>query len=292
MDNRSLERCLVFTIVLSLLLFLTSSTFAKDKIIWPYVCFKPLYICKDGQLADGAGFHVLNVMQQNLPDYEHELLQMPIKRILESGKNGDRILFYGLYKTPERESFLNYSLPCRISTPTYLVIRKEDVSLFTTSKQVSLKTLLNNQSLTFLYFQSVSFGKGIDEILENSKEKPNVLVEYDTTNMTEKSLNLLINKRVDYMLSLDGTGYDAREMGIYDEITYLSIKEQNQYDLGYIVAPKNEWGQTIIKQVNEVLRREVSKESFFQFFTPLVDKLMLPELKKNYDEKIVKPSLQ
>jgi len=284
-----LAKHVVIAIIITCCFINTSSS--KEKITWPYVCFKPVYICQNDQLVDGAGFNVLNLIQRNLPRYKHEVIQMPIKRILESAKEGNKVLFYGLYKTPEREEFLEFSLPCRISTPTYLVIRKEDISKFGGGKQASLKTLLKNQSLTFLYFQSISFGTGVDELLEIYKDGPNILTEYDTTKMTQKSLKLLLNKRADYMLSLDGTGYDARELGVHDEIAYLSIEEQNHYDVGYIVAPKTDWGKTIIKQINEVLKKEIPNESFFQYFAPLVDENMIPELRKEFEAQILAPCI-
>lgn len=269
-----------------------TTSFSKDKITWPYICFKPLYICQDSQVVDGAGFYILDLMKQSLSQYDHELLRMPVKRILESAKEGEKILFYGLYKTFERETFLEYSLPCRISTPKYIVIRKEDLQKFGGSKQVSLKRLFKDHTKVFLHLKSFSFGKGIDELLEKYKDAPNFLTEYDTTQIILKSLKLLLNKRADYMLSLDGTSYDARESGLSNKIAYLPIEEQNHYDVGYIVAPKNSWGKTVIAQVNEVLKKEIPKESFFQYFAPLVGNEMLPELRKKYETLILSPALK
>lgn len=278
-------------VALVFICFFCNTACAKDKIIWPYVCFKPLYICQGDQLTDGAGFHVIELMKRGLSQYDHELLQMPIKRILESAKNGEKILFYGLYKTPERANFLEYSLPCRISTPKYIVIRKDNLQLFGGVQKVSIEKLFKDQSKTFLYLKSISFGNGIDDLLEKYKDGSNFLTEYDTTNMSVKSLKLLLNKRVDYMLSLDGTGYDARQSGLDEKIVYLPIEEQNHYDVGYIVAPKNSWGKEVIEKVDAVLKKEIPKKSFFQYFAPLVGREMLPELRKQYESQILAPCL-
>jgi len=275
---------------LILITVLAGNGYAKKKIAWPYVCFKPVYICGNNQLIGGSGFHILNLLWQQMPEYEHELIQMPVKRILESAKQGDHQLFYGMYKTPEREAYLLYSIPCRISTPTFLVVRKEDISRFGDGNPVSLQHILEDKKRRFLYLQSVSFGKGIDELLKKYKGGANVITEYNTTDMLNKTLKLLLTKRVDSMLSLDGTRYDAKKLGISDKIAYLSISEQNRFDVGYIVAPKNDWGKAMIHQVDAILRKTIPTETFFQYFTPLVDEAMIPKLRQEYNEKILSPS--
>lgn len=277
---------ITITIVL-IALFIASSTSAKEKIIWPYLCFKPVYICDDSELIDGSGFNIYNLLWAEMTENEHTLLNMPIKRIIETAKKKENILFYGLYKTTEREKYFHFSLPCRISTPTYLVIRKSDLSQFGDGRLVSLQQLLKNNELTFLYLESISFGKGIDELTKQFKHQPNVVTEYNTTDPIKKSLKLLLNKRIDYMLSMDGTPHDAVQMGVSDKITYLPIREQNQYDLGYIVAPKNDWGKTKIEQINEILRKEIPKESFFQYFTPLVDENVIAQLRDQFNKQIL-----
>ncbi len=277
-------------IIMALAAVLANTVHAKDKIVWPYVCFKPVYICEDNQLARGSGFHILNLLWQKMPEYEHELLKMPIKRIIESTKQGEHQLFYGMYKTPAREKSFHFSMPCRISTPTFLVVRKADLSKFGNGKQVSLHHFLANDKLTFLYLQSVSFGKGIDELLERYKNEPNVLTEHDTTNMIGKSLKLLLNSRIDYMLSMDGTRYDASKLGIADKIAFIPLVEQNRYDVGYIIAPKNEWGLAMIDRVNATLKKVIPTEAFFQYFTPLVEGVTIPILRKQFNEHILAPS--
>ena len=262
----------------------------KEKIIWPYVCYPPLYICDNDILVDGTGNEILKLIWKQMPEYKHENVLLPIKRILENAKAGEKQLFYGLYKTPEREKFLHYSLPCRISTPTFVIIRKSEIGQFGKDNRVSLKNLLENTVKTFLLLNAVSFGKGIDELLVKNKKKTNVLIEYNTTNMGTKSLKLLINKRVDYILSLDSTLYEAKKLGVSDQLAYLQIKEQSEYVVGHISAPKTIWGEKMINKVNAILKKEIPTESFFQIFKPLVSDKMVPEFKRQFTKKIIGPS--
>ena len=262
---------------------------ANDKIVWPYVCYPPLYICEEEKLTAGVGLEIYQLLWKNLPDYAHELAKMPVSRIVQFSEQGEQVLFYGLYKTQEREKALHFSLPCRISPPTFLVVRKEDVARFGGGAPQSLQTLLENKSLTFLLLYSISFGKGIDEILTSQQRGPHILTEYNTENMGQKSLQLLSNKRVDYTLSLDATLHDAKTMGLLDTIAFIPIKEQGEYALGYVTAPKTIWGQQMIEKINRILQKEIPTEAFFNYFVPLVDKELVPDLRKEFNKKIVLP---
>ncbi|MCG8636119.1 MAG: hypothetical protein MI863_19965 [Desulfobacterales bacterium] len=278
----------VTTMVLAIALF--SQRGVAEDITWPYICFSPLYICENDRLTGGYAHDILNVIWRGMPEDNHVSQMMPIKRMLTFARQGKHQLFYGLYKTPEREKFLYYSIPCRISVPPFIVVRKEDVSGFAKGDTASLDKLLSNPGLNFLLLKSVSFGKKIDGILEKHCENPQISIEYDTTDMGAKSLKLLTRKRVDYFLSLDGTVNDAKEMGIIDRLAFLHIEEQNKYEVGYITAPRTPWGRKKIQQVNTILRQEIPKPYFFKLFTPLVSDTMKDELRRQFNTSVLEPA--
>jgi len=284
-------------LTVTLVLFLCGLGFggtshAKENITWPYICFYPLYICQDKQLVGGAGWNIMNLMWKNMPDYEHKTALLPLKRIQKDMKQGKHCLFYGLFKTPERQEFMRFSLPCRISPPTMVVIRKEDLPIFGGGKTVSLQGLLENKGLRFLTFNAISYGDIVDKLLAPHEKNENVHVLYRTDEMDQNALGLLRKKRIDYFLALNGTHHVADEMGIAGEIVLLPIKEQSEYKVGYITAPKNEWGKQMIEKVNRVLRKQIPTEYFFNLYKPLVSDNMLPELRVQFNKLIVEPSKQ
>ena len=157
---------------------------AKEKIIWPYLCFYPIYICDNDKLVGGAGWEIYHLIWENMPEYEHEAVLLPIKRFLKEMKEGKHYLFWGLYKTSERAKYLCYSIPCRISTPTMVVIRKSDLQKFGGGETISLKALLGDKAFRFLIFDSISFGSGVDELIKENETAENVHTEYRTDNST------------------------------------------------------------------------------------------------------------
>ena len=285
-----MKKNIFFIVLLGLSMLTLTHRVSAEKIIWPYVCFSPLFICDEGQLTGGYGHDILKKVWEGMPEDDHALVMMPIKRILAFAQQKEHQLFYGLYKTPERETFLHFSLPCRISVPPFLVIRKTTLTQMGGKKEVSLERVLKDRPQAFLKFNAISFGRRIDTILENMKDSANIVVEYNTTEMIDKSLRLLLNKRVDYFLSLDGTVETAARMGVIDQLAFLHIREQNRYEVGYITAPKTPWGAEKIKQVNRILRREIPKPYFFNLFTPLVADDMIPELNAQFNDLILGPA--
>ena len=237
---------------------------AREKIIWPYICYYPIYICDNDKLVGGAGWEIYRLIWKDMPEYKHENVLLPVKRILKDMKEGKRYLFWGLFKTPEREKYLYYSIPCRISPPTMVVIRKSDLQKFGGGETLSLKTLLDDRALKFLRFSSISHGGSVDELLKEYEKTGNIYMDYRTDKMDQHALDLLLKKRIDYFIAMNGTRHIASEMGIADQVSFMPIKEGNRYKVGHIVAPKNEWGKQIIKKVNKVLRKQIPTETFFR----------------------------
>ena len=154
----------------------------------------------------------------------------------------------------------------------------------------NLKRLLEDKHLKFLTFSDLSFGPGVDGLLKTFGKADNVYTEYRTDKMNQYALDLLLKKRIDYFLALNGTRHVASELGKADEIVFIPIKEQNEYKVGSIAAPKNDWGKQIIQDVNQVLKNRVSTDYFFNLFTPLVSDNMVPELRRQFDQLIVESS--
>jgi len=50
------KELIIYAILIYFFFTLTSSlVMAKETITWPYICYKPLYICEDDVLVDGIG---------------------------------------------------------------------------------------------------------------------------------------------------------------------------------------------------------------------------------------------
>lgn len=286
-----LKRIMLFICVIISLGF-TQAGYAQEKITWPYISHYPVFISENNELTGGIGLLIYKILWTNMPSYEHSTVFMPIKRLVDDMKNGEHYLFYGLYKTPDREAIMYYSIPCRISPPSMIVIRKEDLKEFGGGDPVSLRVLLKDKKHRFLRFASISLGNEIDTIIKEYENEDHVYTEHRTDDMITTPLDLLLQKRVDYFPSLNGTIFRAKETGAIDKIALLPIKERMHYEVGYITAPKNEWGKMMIEKIDSILRKEIPTDSFFGAFKVLVPDEKLPELRKEFEELILKPAIQ
>ena len=263
---------------------------AREKIVWPYICFPPTYICEKDKCIGGIGWKIYQRIWKSMPEYEHESILLPIKRIIKNMQQGKHYLFYGLYKTPEREKRLYFSVPCRIEPPLMVVVRKSDFKKFGGGEHVSFEALLKDTTLKTIMGSSVSYGAVFDALFKKYEKSKNLYVDYRTDELGAYSLDLLLKKRIDYYISTKAVLHISKEKGIADQIAYIPVKEQNVYQIGYITAPKNEWGKRMLKKVNRALRKLIPTEAYFKLFTPLVGENMVPELRRQFNALILEPS--
>ena len=292
MIMRRFVPCYVFFTITALCWGLCGTADAGEKIIWPYICFYPMYICENDKNIGGIGWEILQHIWKNMPEYENEAVLLPIKRVLQDMKKGKHYLFLGLYKNPEREKYLYYSVPCRIEPPAMVAIRKSDLQRFGGGAAVSLEALLKEKTLKTMIFNSVSYGAVIDALFKKYENAENLHVDYRSDKMASYPLNLLMKKRIDYYWASKGTPHIAKKKGVADQIAFIPIVEENIYQVGYITAPKNEWGKRMLKKVNRILRQLIRTEAFFQLYEPLVSENMAPELRRQFEALILEPSKQ
>ncbi len=45
---------------------------AREKIVLPYICFPPTYICEKDKCVGGIGWKIYQLIRKNMPEYEYE----------------------------------------------------------------------------------------------------------------------------------------------------------------------------------------------------------------------------
>ncbi|MCP4112883.1 MAG: hypothetical protein GY749_46390 [Desulfobacteraceae bacterium] len=281
---------LVSATVLSILIMGASGR-AEDSIIWPYIHFPTLYIAEEGKEPTGYGIDVTNYVISKLPEYKHSFKRIPPKRLFFNLKQGYNHCFYGAMKKPDREEYLHYSLPAKLSPPTtFIVIRKNDLEKFG-GAPLSFRKLLKNKKLKVVIKGEIQYTKELNAILDEFKGQSNIhIVSGD--DLGKQELKMLIQKRIDYTVYVTSILYEASKLGIRDKITLIPLQEKKSYEVAYFVCPKNEWGKQIIDKIDDILRKEVPKDVFFDFFKDQVTENNLPEFREQYQKLIIEPSTQ
>jgi uncharacterized protein (TIGR02285 family) len=65
-----------------------------------------------------------------LPEYTHTELIANFKRIIVELKQGENVCCPSLYKTPDREAFIAFSIPAVVVLPNVVIAKKEQKGLF------------------------------------------------------------------------------------------------------------------------------------------------------------------
>jgi len=277
-------------LVLLVLLFAVSAK-ADDKktITWVYLEYPPLYIENPDKDNDpsGIGRKAIDLIAKNMPDYDHIIQGIPFARILIKFKAGENIAFFGLCRNPEREKFIQYSIPCRLDTPNFLFIRRNELAKYGGGKPVSLKELFSKPDFNIVIKKGVSYGTTFDSIFAEHKDRT-----YEVTSLQHgQEYQMIALKRTDATIgAADGVFALKKLPELNEKLAILPIVEDMDWAVCYVGLPKTIWGNEVRQQVNNALRKLIPTDEFYDIYKALVKQGMRDELRQRYDKNILQPS--
>ena len=267
-----------FCLVLGFLV-MAGSVSAEDTIVWPYFSFPP-YVIVSGGDPTGISIDIQRYLHQGMPEYDHRRVSSPIVRSMLSAKHGETYCFTGLLKTPEREEFLVYSEPCRVSPPLMIVARKGALDGLKEKGGIKLVRLMNDDRYVLGVIKEMSYGAIIDGIIKGHGNQRNVLTVF-ASNTISMEISLLLNQRIDYSIIVPMQAkYETDRMGVTGQLEFIPILENLEYFKGFIACTRNEVGKKAIEKINRILRKKTPTDEYFNLFTPWINDSMLPEFKK------------
>ncbi len=282
-------RFCTFLLALALLpLFLSSipsMSLAKDAVTWMEAPMPPYFIKEGANLNQGYGDEITRILQTHLPDYTHEQVSTNITRHFYKFKQGEKVCSAGLYRTPEREEFMYFSMPSFLTLPAVIIIKKENLPAFGNRTSVQLGEILRNQQLMIGLSKDRSFGTVLDAILNQYQDQKNIV----KTSGPELSLNLfkmLMIDRLDGVIGLpEEELYQAEQMGIRDQLMTVTIEENQQGYEGWLSSvgcTKNEWGKKLIEDINKVLLTQRPTERYRAAYERWLDPSSIENYRKVY----------
>ncbi len=260
---------------------------AADEITWLEADAPPFFIQSGPDRGQGYENIITGIIQENMPDYVHHRVTATISRHYRDFMNREKVCNVGLYKTPERERFLYFSIPSFLTLPTVLIIKKERFADFGGSKTVVLDKVLHNRALLIGRAQNRSYGRYVDEVLDRHRGAKNIFV-YEGEQLSLNFFRMLQMDRLDGVIGLpEEAMYLAERLGIRDQIMTLAIKENQQGMeswLSYVACSKTPWGRKVIDRINEILLKERSSERYRAAYERWLDPGCLETYRKLYQE--------
>ncbi len=203
-----------------------------------------------------------DLMQQSLinriADIQHREFRSTHSRMYFEAHAG-RPLCGLMFKTPERETFLNFSLPTTIY-PGHRIYFSENFDsrqirqAQQTTGSISLEQLLLSQSseLKIGIVQGRSYGKVIDGFINTYKNQFSLR---SGSNSSLSVFRMFIAGRLDAIIEFpwrfhyqhDQQNLPTKAKGIYS----LVITEATNYEAGYVACSQTPAGKRVIEQVNQ-----------------------------------------
>jgi uncharacterized protein (TIGR02285 family) len=276
--------CALFSLMIATLPSLSQ---AKDTVSWMEAVMPPFFIQEGSSKGKGYGDEITKIIQQQLTGYEHDEVITNITRHFYKFKQGEQVCSVGLYRTPEREKFMYFSLPSFLTLPPVIIIRKDRHAAFNNRASVSLGEILRNKTLMIGLVKDRSYGTTLDGILAQHKEQKNV-VKFTGQELSHNLFKMLMMDRLDGLIGLPEEAlYQAEQMGIRDQLMTLIIEEnQNNYNgwMSAVGCSKNEWGRKIIAQINQALLKQRPTEQYRAAYERWLDPNSIENYRKVYLE--------
>ncbi|WP_245590205.1 TIGR02285 family protein [Desulfobulbus elongatus] len=229
--------------------------FARDAITWMEVSMPPYLIQEGSAKGQGYGDVVTAILRENLPEYDHYTMVTNVVRHFQKFRDGEKVCSVGLYRTPEREAFMYFSIPSLLTMPAVLIIRKDRHADFGATASVRLDDLLTRQVVIGLS-KDRSYGAEIDAVLKRHRGGEQLLY-YGGQELAGNYFRMLMRNRVDGLIGLpDEAMYHAERMGLRDQLMTLPLEENRHSYAGWLCTvgcSKNAWGEAVIDRINAIL---------------------------------------
>lgn len=260
---------------------------ARDSLTWLEAVAPPFFIHEGPLKGQGYEDLVTGILKENLPQYSHSHAIANITRHYYEFQQGRKVCNVGLYKTPEREKFMYFSIPSFFTYPTVLIIDKSKWPAFGNARMVNLADILKSNKLIIGRGENRSYGEFVDQALNTYGTRENTFV-FEGQELSLNFFKMLKLDRLDGLIGLpEEAMYQAERLGIRDQIMTLAIAENQTSPeswFSYVACSKTDWGKKAIGEINRVLLEQRPSARYRGAYERWLDESSLEDYRKLYNE--------
>jgi uncharacterized protein (TIGR02285 family) len=169
-------------------------------------------------------------------------------------RSGQQVVSLTLLKTPERETFIEYSALTSVK-PTNGICIRSDEPHYKNSTEISLSELLDEGGLKIGIMHGRAYGRGADDILKRNLNNKNIYVR-SASDGVNGLIKLLMVGRIDAAICYPHeSGWVANQFGLTNKVKQLRLVELEPINFSYSGAPKTDWGRKIIRKINRIYKK-------------------------------------
>lgn len=234
-------------------ILLASECLAKQTngvIRWQTYDTAPNFILSGEYKGQGFVEQLLEMLIEQMPEYTHQMDMTSQNRALENLHAVKPVCHPSLVATTKRKKYIHFSTPVFVSPTNRLILRRGALQ----DKLVNLAQVLSDENIRFALLKNRSFGRTVDNIIEEHKDGHRILQVANETN--DHLFKLIGARRIDATL-----GYQS-ELNFFqigkqktnlEPLISLPIRGNLQYVMGRVGCSKTTWGQQVVERINEVM---------------------------------------
>lgn len=224
---------------------------------WSVPPFAPAFITDSPELS-GYAADTQNWFVDRLPQYRHEILQVPLARLLAEMKSGEGELRCSttLIPTEERRQYIAFADTILLHLPISVVIRVQDKQRFSPylddKGHIDLSRLLADQNMITAVRIGRAYGTQVDKYLSAYREDPHVMHVADDT----KFLRMLELERIDWSLYFPSEAEFYRRRHTPDlDIMAIPINGNTTLLEATIGCADTPAGKKAIAEINDIIEK-------------------------------------
>lgn len=232
MQHNMLKLFVIFFSVVCLLCIVHTGNAHAKKLNIGYIEYPPYYFTNSQNVPDGKLIKfTTEIMTKAGIDFAYR--KLPSQRVLKSIKRRQYIASIGWFKTKQRETYANFSLPIYTNHPVGALINKKTADRFTSFK--TLKKIMQSDKFTLGLIAGHSEGGYIDSLTKAYPHK----IQFITGRQTQL-VKMLHASRLDLvLLPQEEVSTIVKDAGLYmQDFSFLELSDVPAGNKRYLMFSK------------------------------------------------------
>ncbi len=190
-------RRLVKAVAVVLAMSFADTGAAAERISWAVQDFPPFQILDGPAKGTGSFDGLLDLLIARLPHYEHDVVPMTFARREAEIRQGTDLCTPGIFRTPAREPFMEFSAPALLHLDNRVVFRSDRSPRFADGGAVDLEKVLQSKDLVGGVATGRSYAPNIDALIIRYSGYSNLI---SRPWKSEQFFQMLLAGEVDYII--------------------------------------------------------------------------------------------
>ncbi len=256
----AIGRAMRWPLLFSALLLAATLAQARDSIVWASLDFPPWMILQGEYRGQGAWDLLFKEIQAQLPDYDHQVVEMNNVRYEQLAAAGAHVCKVYYFKTPERERVLFFSTPATVFLSNHIVMRRDKAALLGFPARTSLQQLLQDARFDGSFIEGRSYGAQSDQAIRSYLGRAHL---HANISSNQSLFEFLLLGRTDYILEFPAVrNYFEHVLSVRPDLVNIAIEEAAPYNLTYVTCARTPWGAQVIARVNPILRHYLGTPAY------------------------------